>query len=121
MDIRTMTPGDIPFAMRLKAQNGWNQLDADWQRQLALEPTGSFVAELGGQPVGTACACVFGDIAWVNFVLVDQVQRGQGIGAALMRHVLAWLDERGVPTIRLDATPLGQPVYAKLGFVGDFP
>ncbi len=120
MNVRTMTVDDIPFAMRLKTQNGWNQLEADWRRQLALEPTGSFVAELDGRAVGTACACVFGDIAWVNFVLVDKAQRGQGTGSALMRHVIDWLDARNVRTIRLDATPLGQPVYAKLGFVGDF-
>lgn len=131
MSIRTMTAADIPFAMRLKAQNNWNQLEADWQRQLALEPAGCFVAELPsplaplpkGEPsqvVGTACACVFGDVAWINFVLVDQAQRGKGIGTALMQHVLDYLDHRGVGTIRLDATPLGQKVYEKLGFVSEF-
>ena len=71
-------------------------------------------------PVGTACACVFGNIAWINFVLVDQAHRGKGIGSALMKHVIQYLDERGVASIRLDATPLGQPVYTKLGFVGEF-
>jgi len=30
------------------------------------------------------------------------------------------LDARGVPTIRLDATPLGRPVYTKLGFVDEY-
>lgn len=120
MQIRTMTAADIPFAQRLKAQNNWNQLDADWRRQLDLEPTACFVAERAGQPVGTTCGCVFGAIAWINFVLVDLDQRGQGIGTALLRHVLRHLDKRGVLTIRLDATPLGQPVYEKLGFVGEF-
>ena len=120
MNIRVMTADDIPFAMRVKAQNRWNQLEADWRRQLALEPEGSFVAELDSVPVGTACACVFGDVAWINMVLVEQQQRGKGIGTALMRHVLHWLDDRRVPTIRLDATSLGQPVYGKLGFTGDF-
>jgi GNAT superfamily N-acetyltransferase len=120
MDIRTMTTTDIPFAMRLKAQNNWNQLEADWRRQLELDPTSCFIAENNGQPLGTACACVFGDTAWINFVLVDQAQRGKGIGTALTKHVVQYLDDRGVATIRLDATPLGQPVYEKLGFVGDF-
>jgi GNAT superfamily N-acetyltransferase len=120
MNIRTMTASDIPFGMRLKAQNDWNQLEADWQRQLHLEPDGNFVAELGGVPVGTACCCVFDAVAWINMVLVDRDQRGQGIGTMLMRHVLHYLDERGIPSIRLDATALGQPVYEKLGFSGDF-
>ena len=120
MKIRAMTVDDIPFAMRLKAQNHWNQLEADWRRQLDLEPTGCFVAEVAEKPVGTACACVFDDVAWINMVLVDKAQRGQGIGTALMVQVVEHLEHRGVATMRLDATALGQPVYEKLGFVGDF-
>jgi hypothetical protein len=37
-----------------------------------------------------------------------------------MDHALAFLDERGVATVRLDATPLGQPLYEQLGFVTQF-
>ncbi len=69
---------------------------------------------------GAACYCSFDDVAWINLVLVDRPQRRQGIGAALLRHVVQALDERGVASIRLDATPLGEPVYAKLGFTGEF-
>src|SRR5262249_49747313 len=99
MNIRAMEHADIPFAMRVKAQNNWNQLEADWRRQLELEPTGCFIAEKDDVPVGTACACVFGDVAWINFVLVDQTHRGKGIGAALLKHVVQFLDNRGVATI----------------------
>ena len=73
-------------------------------------------AEIDGEVVGTACACVFDNVAWVNLVLVNQVHRGRGIGTSLMRSVLAYLDERKIPSIRLDATPLGRPIYEKLGF-----
>ena len=120
MNIRTMTPADIPLGMKLSAQNGWNQLEADWRRQLDLEPAGCFLAERDGVGVGTACACVFGSVAWIALVLVDANQRGQGIGTTLMKHVLDWLDARGVPSVRLDATPLGRPIYEKLGFVAEF-
>ena len=118
--IRNLIAADIPFGLQLCAQNRWNQLEADWHRQLDLEPTGCFLAERAGVPIGTACCCVFGDIAWINLVLVDRAQRGQGVGAALMRHVVQHLDDLGVASIRLDATPLGQPIYEKLGFTGDF-
>ena len=59
-------------------------------------------------------------MAWVNKVLVDQDRRGRGFGTALMRHVVQHLDELGVKSIRLDATPLGRPVYEKLGFTPEF-
>jgi GNAT superfamily N-acetyltransferase len=118
--LRPMTVADIPLGMKLKTASGWNQLEADWQRQLTLEPLGCFVAERDGQGVGTACACVFGPVAWVSMVLVDAGQRGQGIGTALLKHVLAYLDARAVPSIRLDATPQGRPLYEKLGFTAEF-
>ena len=115
--VRAMTAADVPLGMRLKQQAGWNQLEADWQRFLDLEPDGCFVAERDGTPVGTTTTCIFGPVAWVAMVLVDAALRGQGIGKALMQHALAFLDESGVRSVRLDATPLGQPLYEKLGFV----
>ncbi|MCI0463055.1 MAG: GNAT family N-acetyltransferase [Gemmataceae bacterium] len=115
--IRSMTPEDLALGLRLKEQAGWNQTEADWLRFLTAEPGGAFVAELDGQPAGTLATCVFGPVAWIAMVLVDSSLRRRGVARALMEHALAWLDESGVPTVRLDATPLGQPLYEQLGFV----
>jgi len=116
-----MTDADIALGMRLKAQAGWNQLEADWRRFLQLAPDGCFLAEVHGQPAGTAVAVTFGPVAWVGMVLVDEAQRGKGIGSALMRHILAHLDaDPQVTTVRLDATHLGAPIYRKLGFQDQF-
>jgi GNAT superfamily N-acetyltransferase len=119
--IRPLTAGDIGLGMWLKEQAGWNQTEADWQRCLALEPDGCFVAELNGTPVGTTTTCMFGRVAWVAMVLVEPSVRGRGIGRALMEAALAYLKGRDARTIRLDATPLGKPLYEKLGFVSQFP
>ena len=120
LHIRVMNLDDLPLGCRLKETAGWNQCHADWQRLLALEPAGCFVAEWDGQPVGTACVTRFDTIAWISMVLVDAAHRGRGIGTQLMRHALAWLDQRGTRTVRLDATALGRPVYEKLGFLGQY-
>ncbi|MCI0379417.1 MAG: GNAT family N-acetyltransferase [Gemmataceae bacterium] len=120
MHIRRMNLGDLPAGLRLSEQAGWNQLPESWARQFALEPEGCFVAENDGQVIGTACTCVFDDVAWINLVLVVAAQRGKGIGTRLMLEVLKFLDDRRVPTIRLDATPLGQSIYEKLGFVVEY-
>lgn len=116
MHLRVMTEADLALGMRLKQQAGWNQLEADWRRMLALQPGGCFVAEVDGVGVGTTVACVFADVAWIAMVLVDAEVRSQGIGKMLMTHALEFLDRAGVRSIRLDATPLGQPLYEKLGF-----
>ncbi len=34
-----------------------------------------------------------------------------------MEHLLAWMEEQKVPLVKLDASPAGQPLYEKLGFV----
>ena len=115
-----MTPRDVPLGMRLKEQAGWNQTEADWRRCLELQPDGCFVAEREGVAVGTVTTCTFGSIAWIAMVLVDVAVRGQGIGQALLDHALAFLDNRGVPSVRLDATPLGRPLYEKRGFIEEY-
>jgi GNAT superfamily N-acetyltransferase len=115
-----MTAADVLLGMRLKEQAGWNQTEADWRRFLDLAPDGCFVAELDGAPAGTVAVFVFGPVAWVAMVLVEEVLRGRGVGAALMRHALDFLDQRAVRTVRLDATPLGRPLYEKLGFVAEY-
>jgi GNAT superfamily N-acetyltransferase len=115
-----MNAADVPLGMRLKGQAGWNQVEADWRRFLDMQPDGCFVAELDGVAVGTTVACIFGRVAWIAMVLVDEQARGRGVGTALMRHALAFLDDQGVPSVRLDATALGQPVYEKLGFAAEY-
>lgn len=118
--MRLMTAADLPLGLHLSEQAGWNQTPADWLRMLVLSPDGCFVAECDGVPIGTICTCRFGSVAWVAMVLVEASRRGQGIGTAMMRHALDFLEQRQVATIRLDATPLGEPVYRKLGFVAEY-
>ena len=118
--IRHMTADDLPLGMRLKDEAGWNQTEADWHRFLELGPEGCFVAELGGRPVGTVAACALGPVGWIAMVLVDAPVRRRGIGSRLVEHALDWLGRQGVGTVRLDATPLGRPVYERLGFLSDY-
>lgn len=114
--IRLMRIEDIEFAMLLQLQAGWNQTREDWERFLNLTPEGCFLAEYQGQPVGTTIVCPFGDTAWIAMVLVHASFRRRGIGRALVEHALRYLESLRVPTIRLDATPLGRPLYERLGF-----
>ena len=116
-----MTVTDIPLGLRLARQAGWNQIEADWRRFLAMEPEGCFVGELDGTPVATTAAFIFGPVAWIAMVLVDIDSRRKGVATTLLKHALDFLDSQGVKTVRLDATAAGQPVYEKLGFVPEYP
>jgi len=116
-----MNQADVPLMLRLKAEAGWNQTEADVHRFLAMEPAGCFVAEFAGQGVGTVTTCRFdGTVGWIAMLLVDSTVRGQGVGTRLMRHAIDWLDQQGVVSQRLDATAEGRPIYEKLGFGQQF-
>jgi len=120
VSIRPLVRDDLSFGHRLSTEAGWNQLLADWERTFAIDSTASFIGSFGGVDVGTVVAVTFDAIAWVGLMLVDPAARGRGVGRALMERVLETLDARGVRTVRLDATPLGQPLYESLGFRTDF-
>ncbi len=119
--LRVMKAADIPVGMRLKELAGWNQASADWERFLSASPDGCFVAEAEGRVVGTTTTITYeGRFAWVGMVLVDPQFRRQGVGTRLLARAIEHLDACRVPTIKLDATPQGKPIYENLGFVTEF-
>jgi predicted N-acetyltransferase YhbS len=119
--IRVMTESDIAAAMCLKDQEGWNQTAADWERFLNASPDGSFVAESDGQVCGTVTTMVYEQrFAWIGMVIVSSAVRGQGLGTRLLEKAIEHLDARRIPTLKLDATPQGKPVYERLGFVPEY-
>lgn len=121
MNLRVMTRADVPSGMRLKELAGWNQTASDWERFLDASPDGCFVAEADGGVVGTVTTIVYGGcVAWIGMVLVDPDFRGQGIGRRLLERAIEHLDELRVPALKLDATPQGRPIYAKLGFGDEY-
>jgi ribosomal protein S18 acetylase RimI-like enzyme len=117
LKLRPFTPADIPVATQLKNIAGWNQTESDWRGYLEFEPDGCFVAEAGGQPAGTATAISYGDrFGWIGMVLVHPDFRRFGIGTALLRHTIDYLQRRGTRCVKLDATPMGKKVYVPMGF-----
>jgi ribosomal protein S18 acetylase RimI-like enzyme len=118
MHLRAMTKLDVPAGLRLNKLAGWNQTAADWYRFLDASPAGCFVAEEDARVRGTAATISYENrFAWIGMVLVDSEYRKQGIGTQLLKKTIKYLDQRKIPTMKLDATPQGQPLYRKLGFV----
>jgi GNAT superfamily N-acetyltransferase len=112
--IRLLSADDLDEAFGLSAVAGWNQRPADWCMLLQLAPAGSFAAVASGRIVGTAIGIDYGTFGWIAMMLVDPGWRGRGIGARLLESAMAAVPA-GTP-IRLDATPLGRPLYRRYGF-----
>ena len=82
-----------------------------------IQPDGWFLALQNRTPVGMVGATLYGTFAHVGMMAVHPRAQRQGVGIALMEHLLAWLDGLCVPCVLLDASAAGQPLYEKLGFV----
>jgi GNAT superfamily N-acetyltransferase len=116
-----MNEQDVPGGLRLNTLSGWNQTAADWWRFLRNSPHGCFVMEHDCRVVGTATTINYESrLAWIGMVLVDPEYRKQGIGTALLKKSIEYLDDSNIRIMKLDATPQGKPIYTKLGFVEEY-
>jgi len=119
--LRPMSEEDIGAGMRLKELAGWNQVEADWQGFLEIEPTGCFVGELDGEVVTTGTAFNFANrFGWIGMILVDPGYRRQGIATRMMKHMISYLDAKGCCCLKLDATDAGAKVYSRMGFQTEY-
>ena len=110
---RRMTENDLPAAHALSQAVRWPHRLEDWQFVHRLG-TG-FVAEEDGAMIGTALCWKQGDShASLGMIIVSSDHQGKGIGRKLMNLVLEELGDRCALLI---ATPAGQPLYERLGFV----
>jgi hypothetical protein len=78
IEVRPLESTDIPGALRLSTQAGWNQIDADWRRLIRLWPDGCLGGwRDDGTLVATATLATFDrSVGWVGMVLVDESCRG---------------------------------------------
>jgi predicted N-acetyltransferase YhbS len=82
-----------------------------------IQSDGWFLASQQEHPVGMVGATNYGAFAHVGLMAVHPDAQRQGVGLALMRFLLARLDQQHVPLVLLDASEMGRPLYDKLGFV----
>jgi GNAT superfamily N-acetyltransferase len=114
---RRIESKDIASALRLSTEAGWNQTAADWQTLVDLEPDGCFALDGDNGIAATATLICYGErLGWLGMVLTRADYRRRGFARRLVTAALEYADQRGVPTIKLDATNQGQPLYESLGF-----
>ncbi|MFB2769026.1 GNAT family N-acetyltransferase [Pelatocladus sp. BLCC-F211] len=89
----------------------------------------AFVAEVDGKVVGSASCQLFAGLyphiliddhrryGYIWGVYVDAAYRGQGIAKRLTSMAIDYLKAIACTRVILHASPLGKPVYDRLGFV----
>lgn len=115
---RRLLPGDIEKAINLVLSEGWNQTQEDWNLLIKGSENICLAAEVEGKLVATATAINYENkVAWIGMVLVNKKNRGKGISKILLNSLFDKL--KSCQSIKLDATPAGQPVYKKVGFIDE--
>ncbi|HET8627501.1 MAG TPA: GNAT family N-acetyltransferase [Thermomicrobiales bacterium] len=83
----------------------------------ALDPdVGLFVGYVDGRAVATSRLSRLGDVAEIMGVVADPAYRRRGYGTALTWAAVAGAAARGCRAVTLTASPLGYPVYVRMGF-----
>jgi GNAT superfamily N-acetyltransferase len=113
-----MTVSDVPAGLRLCRASGWNQTARDWEHFLTTAPQGACVAVEDGQVIGSVATLPYGPFTWVSMVLVDPAARRRGLGTLLLERGLELIPAGAAA--RLDATPAGEVLYRKIGFVAEY-
>jgi len=119
--LRALTPHDFASvdALLTAAYAPSTSMLDDLVRYHRLQPDGWILALHDERPIGMGGALLYGARARIGLMAVLPEMQHQGIGAAIVQHVLVWIAHRGATTVFLDATPEGVQLYAKLGCVVD--
>lgn len=116
-ELRLLSALDIAAAFQLSAEAGWNQTLGDWKMLLEIARESCWAIEIEGQVAATTTlVCYERRLAWLGMVLTKTEHRKRGLAGRLLATALAYADQMGIKTVKLDATEQGKPQYEKFGF-----
>jgi GNAT superfamily N-acetyltransferase len=109
----------IDDAMKLVKEAGWNQCPQDWRMMIAAGDGYGFVDDTG-KLIATCIILPYGsNIGWISMVLVTNDFQRRGLATLMIDRAIGILKSRAMSPC-LDATPAGEQVYLKRGFVPTF-
>lgn len=114
-----LEPAHLPRALELVRAAGLAGASVHLPTYLAAQPDGYLVALEDGRAIAVGGALRFGRCAFVGAMAVAPTHRRLGWGRRVLDAVLTSCRSAGVETFLLEATALGEPLYASCGFVVD--
>ena len=115
--IRGMHKDDLRFAVQCTSAEGWmSEGETTLEGFFLNDPQGCLLAEESGQPVGICIATCYGTSGFIGELIVRPDARGRGVGAALLKHGVRGLKERGVETVYLEGVLKAVQLYERNGF-----
>ncbi|WP_118972868.1 GNAT family N-acetyltransferase [Taibaiella koreensis] len=115
MLIVPLQPEDLDQVANLTPE-GWDNLVPHFTFNLQAPFCFPLKALLDGEIAGVGNVICNAGTAWLAQIVVHPSFRNRGVGKAITSALLEQVDRRRFPTILLDATDMGYPVYRSLGF-----
>ncbi len=117
-DILPFTNEDLDALVHLTPPD-WGNIIPAYQQYLLMDICSPFKLISGTEIIGVGAAIDHGMTGWLGHIMIHPAYRSKGYGTLITDFLINFLKKRGVATILLNATELGEPVYAKLGFRPD--
>ena len=118
--ISAMVPEDLDEVMAIERHafpSAWSR--ASYERELRSSSCRYFAARCRGDLVGYAGMWVVSDEAHITTLAVHPARRRQGLGARLVRHLMAVARREGASRMSLEvrtSNHAAQALYRKFGF-----
>ncbi len=117
---RRMTPEDVPVISRLEEETfsmPWSP--PSFREMISKEDARYYVAEKDGKILGGCGVLMIAGEGNITNVVIAPEARNQGIGTAMLRHLMAEGDREGLTAYTLEvrvSNVAAIHVYEKLGF-----
>lgn len=95
---------------------GWGDIRPRFSYFLKSDCCKPIKIEENSEPVAVGTTIFHADTAWLACIITHAEHRNKGLGSAITRSLIGNVDRSCYPTIYLDATEFGYPVYLKQGF-----
>lgn len=118
MTFENFTESDLLQLKPLEPE-GWGDLKPRFR--LLLDNAGCFPFKLtvNNTLAAVGATILFSESAWLACIITHPDFQRQGIGEKMTRYLINAIDMKVRPTISLIATPMGYPLYKKIGFITD--
>ena len=107
---------DIPQLASFAPEEWGIALDAALLQHVGRSYFHARVASIGSRIVAVGQGIATGRNGWIGNIIVQPDVRNRGFGSRMTQVVMAELHSRGCSSMLLVATPMGEPVYTRLGF-----
>lgn len=118
IEIFPLQKQDVPQITHLQP-DGWNDIREVFYKFIDHDFFYPIKAIFNGRIIGLGEVIFTKNTAWIGNIIVENSFRNQGLGTYLTQFLSNHIIAKNIPSQLLLATPMGKPVYDKLGFIHD--